>query len=101
MKHKAIMQTLGSQISDSDDVVCPQAKGDFELGMNYAMNFGILILPYMIKSTIAAAKKMTYFSATIVYPLTCIRSRPVDEMIFPVDKKCDTFFPIPPEDSMP
>jgi hypothetical protein len=39
MKHKAIMQTLGSQISDSDDVVCPQAKGDFELGMNYAMNF--------------------------------------------------------------
>jgi hypothetical protein len=55
----------------------------------------------MIKSTIAAAKKMTYFSATIVYPLTCIRSRPVDEMMFPVDKKCDTFFPIPPEDSMP
>ena len=49
---QAVHQTTGeSQISDSDDVVRPQAKGDFDLRMNYALNFGILILPPGYSST--------------------------------------------------
>ena len=36
----------GGQISDSDDVmVGPQAKGDFELRMNYALNLWFLHSP--------------------------------------------------------
>ncbi len=49
----------------------------------------------------AQKRRKFSFSATIVYPDTCMRSRPVVEIMFPVDRKCCTFFPTPPDDSMP